>query len=678
MNGKRSRNSRFGEDEIPSPDRTTSISSVEDFDLSFLNYLVVTGEEMAKAVDAANSNASAVQNARSKHKGDLAWEKSTYPYSEEGTSNGVSNEPAAMGYWNGHMGGNPNHYVPGGRPYVGHSCAPDIESMHGQRSAGPQNNNQCFDNRHESRDQMCGYNAKKQATQGEAASSSYPPKLELFPPENHQNHGYGDNLNNRNLMDATLPTQHALISSNSITSLQPFQSSAVANNTEQKSSKLSVIESRVKSVISSRLTSYDMNPTLDFVEAGNGDWHSALDVEPLQMCMQSDCNDGQIMLNNKIMLPSEEDDKRKDSKQAKHGKKGTNGPVNEIRKYCSCKKSRCLKLYCECFAAEQFCNEACKCNCCSNKASDEDMILANKRRIKNRNPHAFSPKFVHGNGEPAEIWWPKNKLLCHRQGNEQASTSSAWHKRGCNCMKSKCQKRYCECYQVSASILLFAFIAGVGCSSECRCENCENDYGRKVYHYIIDTVLEQEPRKEDVLYSLTPGQVQVNGSQNNINANSAQPFNHEINTHNPFQGSYGMNVIGAPLPVWDNPRLDSDAAAVSHNQQLPCSTSVLKILAMQSLCHANFESDLSKFLNKLTDYCSPSSTLTRRANRTSDELLNHLNSLPVTTIFSLIDEMFMAERRKWRKFKGTAVEKICAIIIIYSTRITNGFFLAIE
>ncbi|KAG0484576.1 hypothetical protein HPP92_008655 [Vanilla planifolia] len=422
---------------------------------------------MAKAVDAANSNACAVQNARSKHKGDLAWEKSTYPYSEEGTSNGVSNEPAAMG-------GNPNHYVPGGRPYVGHSCAPDIESMHGQRSAGPQNNNQCFDNRHESRDRMCGYNAKKQATQGEAASSSYPPKLELFPPENHQNHGYGDNLNNRNLMDATLPTQHALISSNSITSLQPFQSSAVANNTQQKSSKLSVTESRVKSVICSRLTSYDMNPTLDFVEAGNGDWHSALDVEPLQMCMQSDCNDGQIMLNNKVMLPSEEDDKRKDSKQANHGKKGTNGPVNEIRKYCSCKKSRCLKLYCECFAAEQFCNEACKCNCCSNKASDEDMILANKRRIKNRNPHAFSPKFVHGNGEPAEI-------------------------------------------------------AGVGCSSECRCENCENDYGRKV--------LEQEPRKEDVLYSLTPGQVPVNGSQNNINANSAQPFNHEINTQNPFQGS---------------------------------------------------------------------------------------------------------------------------------------------
>ena len=34
---------------------------------------------------------------------------------------------------------------------------------------------------------------------------------------------------------------------------------------------------------------------------------------------------------------------------------------------CKCKKSRCLKLYCECFAAHVFCTPGvCRCNDCNN------------------------------------------------------------------------------------------------------------------------------------------------------------------------------------------------------------------------------------------------------------------------------------------------------------------------
>ena len=54
------------------------------------------------------------------------------------------------------------------------------------------------------------------------------------------------------------------------------------------------------------------------------------------------------------------------------------------------------------------------------------------------------------------------------QDDENLTTpSSARHKRGCNCKRSMCLKKYCECYQ-----------ANVGCSSGCQCEGC-NVHGKK-------------------------------------------------------------------------------------------------------------------------------------------------------------------------------------------------------
>ena len=136
---------------------------------------------------------------------------------------------------------------------------------------------------------------------------------------------------------------------------------------------------------------------------------------------------------------------------------------------CNCKKSKCLKLYCECFILGLYC-DGCNCSPCFNNvanAEERNRIMAS---LKDKNPAAFKPK------------------IDYNLDDEKNKVEKTKHIRGCNCSKTQCQKKYCECYQ-----------SGVLCTELCKCTDCKNDdiekLKKKVKNNVIfKTVSTNEPQ----------------------------------------------------------------------------------------------------------------------------------------------------------------------------------------
>ena len=115
---------------------------------------------------------------------------------------------------------------------------------------------------------------------------------------------------------------------------------------------------------------------------------------------------------------------------------------------CTCTKTGCKKKYCACYQKGYNCNAKCECKFCENNKQEDYGIVYGLNR-------GFS---LQGTRIPV----PSHQLLGLGMS---AFNNLALHSDViCNCSKSGCTKKYCECYKV-----------GKLCSEACRCENCENN-----------------------------------------------------------------------------------------------------------------------------------------------------------------------------------------------------------
>ena len=104
---------------------------------------------------------------------------------------------------------------------------------------------------------------------------------------------------------------------------------------------------------------------------------------------------------------------------------------------CTCTKTQCQKKYCMCFSYGIFCKD-CECKGCLNTPNIKNKINYQENEINNKE------EIIQNNSNI----YQENKML-------QAI--------GCNCTKSHCLKKYCECFKMK-----------INCGSLCRCMDCKN------------------------------------------------------------------------------------------------------------------------------------------------------------------------------------------------------------
>lgn len=122
----------------------------------------------------------------------------------------------------------------------------------------------------------------------------------------------------------------------------------------------------------------------------------------------------------------------------------SNETVSVKQSFCRCGTTKCLKMYCACFARNTFCSAQCQCgdNCKNNKNPEntEDRMKA----IKNVQLTGHATK--------------RERAMKSFETSPHAITANI-----CTCKKSRCTKKYCVCFAI-----------GRACNENCKCVNCEN------------------------------------------------------------------------------------------------------------------------------------------------------------------------------------------------------------
>ena len=125
---------------------------------------------------------------------------------------------------------------------------------------------------------------------------------------------------------------------------------------------------------------------------------------------------------------------------------------------CNCRKSRCLKLYCVCFANSRTCVD-CNCRDCCNYPESLHLRTAIEKLGTNG---VFFRKMALQRLGARE---PPADVTASTTRTPPKTRPPQWRTnvQGCTCKKSRCIKKYCEC-----------FANGLQCCEDCSCADCCN------------------------------------------------------------------------------------------------------------------------------------------------------------------------------------------------------------
>ena len=164
--------------------------------------------------------------------------------------------------------------------------------------------------------------------------------------------------------------------------------------------------------------------------------------------------------------------------------------VNNQNNKCTCSKTGCKKKYCACFSRGKYC-DGCECKNCENfPRPNTQTPLQNLEKI---------------------------------ESNDNLKTQKVI----CNCTKSNCMKKYCECFK-----------QGFNCNSLCRCWECKNN---KVY--INNNNMTINNNNENTNYNMKANiNLNSNNKENNGYNNYMNNNNDSISTNNFYNYALHNNI----------------------------------------------------------------------------------------------------------------------------------------